>query len=59
MRNRIAIENIDEMRRRQGIDDVELREAIQTLAVGDLIKLTLLTAHSFETVLVRVTAIDG
>src|SRR5437764_1036180 len=43
MRHRVKIEDIEEMRQRQGIDDAELREAIRGLEVGDLVRLTLLT----------------
>jgi len=62
MGNRVEIENIEERRYQVGIDDVVLREDIRGLAVGDLVKLTLLTgAGSFagETVLVRITSIKG
>ena len=41
MRHTIVIENIEEMRRREGIDDVELREAIRGLRVGDFVRLRL------------------
>jgi hypothetical protein len=60
MRNLVAMENIEEMRRREGIDDVELQQAIRGLQVGDLVKLTLLTADkSFggETLLVQITGV--
>jgi hypothetical protein len=43
MRHAIEIENIEEMRSREGIDDVELREAIRGLRVGDFVRLTILT----------------
>lgn len=60
MHNSIEIENIEEMRLREGIDDVELRTRIRGLAVGDFVKLTFLTdTKSFETLLVRITAIQG
>lgn len=62
MRNPVEIENIEEMRYREGIDDVELREQIRGLETGDLVKLTLLTdtkSFSGETVLVRITRISG
>jgi hypothetical protein len=60
MRNRIVVEDIEEMRRREGIDDVELREEIRGLKAGDFIKLTLLTrSGSHETLLVRITSIRG
>jgi hypothetical protein len=58
MSSRIAIENIEEIRRREGIDDVELRQEIRGLTAGDLVRLSLLTgANSFETVTVRITSI--
>jgi hypothetical protein len=61
MGNRVEIENIEERRHQVGIDDVVLREDIRGLAVGDLVKLTLLTGTAFagETVLVRITCIRG
>jgi hypothetical protein len=63
MRQPVAIENIEEMRRRQGIDDVQLHEEIRDLAVGDFVKLTLSTAGEAtpagETLLVRITSIKG
>lgn len=48
------------MRRREGIDDVELREAIRGLRAGDCVHVTLKTdAQAFhgETVLVRITSV--
>ena len=62
MRNLVEIENIDELRRREGIDDVELRKAIRRLRAGDSVKLTFLVGNcSFagETLLVRITSIRG
>ncbi len=56
----IEIENIEEMRRREGIDDVELREEIHVLQVGDSVKLTFrprLQATAGETLVVRITSI--
>ncbi len=56
----VEIENIDAMRRREGIDDVALREAIRGLKVGDFVKLTLLCGpESCESVAVRITSIKG
>src|SRR5262245_37042329 len=58
----VRIENIEALRRRQGIDDFELRAAIRGLEVGDSIRLTLLsgdTSAARETVVVRITAVDG
>lgn len=61
MRKPVAIENIEAMRRCEGIDDVELREEIRRLAVGDFVKLTFLTGQPGrgETLLVRITQIQG
>jgi hypothetical protein len=63
MRNPPVIENIEELRRRAGIEDVELREEILGLAVGDVVRLTLLSgtkSPAGQTVLVRITGIrDG
>jgi hypothetical protein len=62
MRQPIEIENIAELRRREGIDDVELGEAIRGLRAGDYVKLTFLTPNkSFagETLVVRITSIKG
>jgi hypothetical protein len=62
MRNRIEVENIEELRRWEGIDDVELREEIRGLAIGDFVKLTFLSgAESFvgETLLVQISSIRG
>ena len=42
MRTRVEIQDIEGMRRREGIDDVELREAIRGLRVGAFVNLTLL-----------------
>lgn len=60
MLNQLEIENIEEMRRQQGIDDVELAEAIRRLKIGDVVNLTFLTkTHSFETTPVQITQIRG
>lgn len=62
MKNSVALQNIEEMRRREGIDDVELREGIRSLRVGHFVKVTLLTGTTVfagETVLVRITCIRG
>src|SRR5262249_28063980 len=61
MRNAVEIENIEEMRRRLGIDDVELHEQIRGLSIGDFVKLTFLAAGAGspagETLFVRITSI--
>jgi hypothetical protein len=62
MRNPVRIENIEAMRHRQGIDDVELREEIRKLGIGDFVRLTLLSganAPAGETLSVRITKIRG
>jgi hypothetical protein len=62
MRNSIEIENIEEMRHSEGIDDVELRAEIRVLGIGDFVRLTLLNrAASFagETLMVRITSMKG
>jgi hypothetical protein len=62
MRERLQIQDIEDMRRRAGIDDVELRQAIRGLRVGGLVRLTLLTGApgaGGETLLFRITSIQG
>src|SRR4051812_26130007 len=60
MQNPVTIENIEDMRRREGIDDVDLRRHIRTLAVGDLVRLTLSSnPKTFETLTVRITSIHN
>jgi hypothetical protein len=55
----IAIENIEEMRRREGIDDEELHGEISRLKVGDLVRLTLRVSRiAAETVIYRITAMQ-
>jgi hypothetical protein len=54
----VEIENIDELRLREGIDDVELHEDIGRLRVGDHVRLTFLAgANLRETLTVRITRI--
>ncbi|MGH7171076.1 MAG: hypothetical protein ACRELG_12425 [Gemmataceae bacterium] len=54
----IEIENIDELRQREGIDDVELHEDIGRLRVGDHVRLTFLAGTTLrETLPVRITSI--
>jgi hypothetical protein len=56
----IELQDIEDMRLRAGIDDVELRLAIRRLKVKDFVKLTLMKgASSFQTVVVQITAIRG
>jgi hypothetical protein len=60
MRKPVQIEHIEELRRRVGIDDLELREAIRGLRVGDCVNLTVLdgtTSSAGQTLQVRITRI--
>lgn len=62
MRNPIEIEDIEEMRCQEGIDDVELRDEIRGLEIGDHVWITFLTRAPLpgaETLLVRITRISG
>lgn len=62
MKHSVELQNIEDMRRREGIDDVELRTGIRALRVGHFVKVTLLTGTTVfagETVLVRITCIRG
>lgn len=56
----IEIENIEQMRLREGIVDFELQDQIRGLQIGDFVKVTLLVAAKSaagETVLVQITSI--
>ena len=62
MRGPLQVQDIEEMRRRAGIEDVELPQAIHVLRVGALVKITLLTGApgaGGETLLVRIASIRG
>jgi hypothetical protein len=60
MRGTIEIEDIEQRRLSEGIDDVELRREVRALQVGDVVLLTSLTpTGSFETLPVRITSIRG
>jgi len=60
MRPAIEIEDIEEKRRQAGIDDVDLRQEIRGLRVGDVVKLTFMAGpHVFETLPVRITSMRG
>jgi hypothetical protein len=62
MNKAVEIEDIEEMRRQAGIDDVELREAIRRLHPGDLVRLTFVATAApaaRETVRVRITGARG
>jgi hypothetical protein len=60
MGHRVLIEDIAGRRRRAGIDDPDLEDAIRRLTVGDIVRLTLRgdQSPSGETVDVRITAIE-
>jgi hypothetical protein len=58
----VAIENIEEMRLRAGIDDVELRQSIRRLRIGDRVRLTLLAGPgqtAGKTLWFRITQVEG
>jgi hypothetical protein len=58
MRVSIEIENIDDLRRCNGIDDIELHEDIGRLRVGDHVLLTFLSGSNLRMTLpVRITRI--
>jgi hypothetical protein len=61
MAQTVLIEDIAGRRRREGIDDPELRDDIRGLAVGDLVRLTLRADQSpvGETVVVRITEVSA
>jgi hypothetical protein len=62
MRSVVEIEDIEAMRRCQGIDDVELHEEVRGLRAGDLVRVTLVTYTDSlrgETLSVRITSICG
>jgi hypothetical protein len=42
---RVEIEDIEKLRRQEGIDDVDLRRAVRALRVGDAVRVTLLTGR--------------
>jgi hypothetical protein len=62
MRTPIEIENIEEMRRREGIDDAELRREVRELQVGDVVNITFLNGAKScngRAVPVRLTDVRG
>jgi hypothetical protein len=63
MRHALEIENIEALRQRAGINDMELREQIRHLRVGDAVRLTLLNGGDAPspgaTIVVRITSIKG
>ena len=60
MRNTYNIEDIEALRKREGIDDVELREEVGHLAAGDCVRLTFLGSEKpSHTLMVRITRAEG
>src|SRR5262249_12815937 len=62
MRITMEIENIEAMRRLQGIDDAELHQEIRALQKGDCVKLTLLPlnkASSGDLLGIKIIRIEG
>jgi hypothetical protein len=62
MRHTVEIENIEQLRRREGIDDAELRADVAGLCVGAVVNLTFMSRvkpFSGETLPVRITRIRG
>jgi hypothetical protein len=54
----VEIQDVEQLRQRAGIDDVELREQVRRLRVGDHVKLTFLAGPAkAETLCVRLTSI--
>jgi hypothetical protein len=60
MRQLIEIEDIDYLRRSNGIEDVKLQQEIERLKAGSVVKLTFLAGpRCSETLAVRITSIRG
>jgi hypothetical protein len=61
MGHAVLIEDIAGRRRREGIDDADLRADIGRLTIGDLVRLTLRAeqAAAGETVVVRITQVGS
>ncbi len=58
----VEIENIEQMRFQEGIDDIELRTEVRGLKAGDFVRLTFFAVAkplARETLLVRITSIRG
>jgi hypothetical protein len=54
------LEDIEALRLRQGIDDVELREEVRRLGPGACVRVTFLgTLRPNETLMVRITRVTG
>lgn len=60
MRQLIEIEDIEYLRRRNGIEDVKLQKEIGRLRAGSVVRLTFLAGpRCSETLAVRITSIRG
>jgi hypothetical protein len=60
MQKHLELEDIESMRRQEGIEDIELRRQIRGLRAGDFVKLTILYGpRAAVTLLVRITSIRG
>jgi hypothetical protein len=60
MREYIEIEDIEYLRRRNGIDDLKLQEDVRGLRVGNIVKLTFIAGpRATETLSVRITSIGS
>jgi hypothetical protein len=61
VRKHFEFENIEALRRQLGIDDVELRQAIRELRIGDIVKMSVATETpcAGQTLRVRITRIEG
>ena len=60
MQRDVAIEDIEALRRYEGIDDIQLEREIGALHIGDRVKLTLVSRtlpSAKETIVVRITRI--
>ena len=56
----VEIQDIEQMRQQEGIDDVELRGEVRQLRAGDYVRLTFLAGpRQCETLAVRITSIRG
>jgi hypothetical protein len=60
MKNGYNIEDIEALRVREGIDDIELRDIVGHLVAGDCVRLTFLdNERPSHTLMVRITRAEG
>ena len=60
MSDDVEIQDIEQMRQQEGIDDIELRGEVRQLRAGDYVRLTFLAGpRQCETIPVRITSIRG